>query len=141
LLNLSDLLSEVGALATMAAIVPALFELLGRQLERRRTKGRQETTEMRIRKLTTSLTGAVDLINGIEREIEGRQALVGKLQKDVKRYTKLAALKKDEVEAVAQSLRGEIQREERRSFWRHVALNAFFFILGILASYFLLRPP
>ena len=138
---LSSFFNEVALVASLGAVVPVLFELLQRQLARRRTKGRKETTEMRIRRLTTSLSEAVDLIDGIEKEIDSRQTLVGRLQKDVKRYTKLAALKKGEVEAVAQSLRGEIQREERRSFWQNVGLNAFFFGLGILASYFLLRLP
>ena len=77
---------------------------------------------------------ATELVSHIESEITSRSALAEKLQKDVDVYNKLVELKKPEVEAVAQLLRGELEREGKISFWKGFATNFLFFVLGAIAS-------
>jgi hypothetical protein len=93
----------------------------------------------RVQQLSKSLSEATQLIDQMQIDIESRQRMVTKLQGDLETYDKLAALKKDEVEAVAQVLRGEIDKSSRRSFWEGVAVNFAFFILGAIASWFIGR--
>ena len=96
--------------------------------------GKGETTEDRIRRLTASLQEAAQLINNIESEMTARSVLAEKLQKDIETYNKLVELKKPEVEAVAQLLRGELKREGRRSFWTSLAMNFLFVALGVIGT-------
>jgi hypothetical protein len=88
----------------------------------------------RMDRLTHSLKEAIDLIDQIEGEIRDRHALATRLQEDVRRYERLAALKGEEVEAVAQLFRAELHLETRRSFWRSAALNSVFFLLGVAVT-------
>jgi t-SNARE complex subunit (syntaxin) len=107
-----------------------IFEYLGF-----RAKGIQkETTEDRVKKLSQSLQEAVTLISEIESEIKERTTLAEKLQLDIKTYDRLVQLKKPEVEAISQLLRGELQKEGRKSFWQGFAINFLFFVLGAVTS-------
>jgi len=74
------------------------------------------------------------LISQIETEIDNRQALVHKLQSDIETYRQITELNQSQVEAVAQLLRGELRKESHRSFWRNVAINFGFFVLGAVVS-------
>jgi hypothetical protein len=118
-------------LVAVGALISLLGGLLSLKMLRRKKKG---TTEDRIRRLTNSLREATQLISNIESEITSRYTLAEKLQKDVDVYNKLVELRKPEVEAVAQLLRGELEREGRRSFWKGFATNFLFFVLGAIAS-------
>lgn len=62
-----------------------------------------------------------------------------RLRDDCRRYDTLAQLKGTEVEAVVQSLRGELRREGKRSFLQAVALNLFFFLAGLAVSIYLVH--
>lgn len=92
--------------------------------------------EERAEDLSRSLKEASRLVDQMQSDIQSRQAIVTKLRNDLATYDKLAALKKEEVEAVAQALRGEIDRNARRSFWEGVGVNFGFFFLGVIASWF-----
>ncbi len=96
-----------------------------------------ETTEERVKKLTRSLHEALSLIKSIEGEIKARSTLASQLQNDIDTYNKLVDVKKPEVEAIAQLLRGELKKEGRSSFWKGVLTNFLFFILGAAASWFI----
>lgn len=100
-----------------------------------KTRKSGETIEDRVGKLTKALTDATALIGSIEAEINARSALATQLQADVDKYTKLVEVKKPEVEAIAQLLRGELKKEGRSSFWKGFATNFLFFILGVGASW------
>ena len=126
-----DLVFAIGVAAALGGIASILAELL---MVRLRKKRGEETLEQRITRLTSSLHDATPLINHIQAEIEARQQLVDKLQRDVDTYNKIVESKKPEVEAVAQLLRGELKKEGRRSFWQGVAINFVFFVLGAVLS-------
>ncbi|MCK5625701.1 hypothetical protein KAI11_02490, partial [Candidatus Bathyarchaeota archaeon] len=77
------------------------------------------------------------LIDEILTEIDARQKLVDKLQKDTETYDKIAELKSSEVEAISQLLRGEIRKDGRRSFLQNIIINFTFFCAGIVVTYFI----
>ncbi len=113
-----------------AAVTAALQELRVRG----RMRGTGETTEQRISRLTTSLSEAVHVIQEIESEIQERRKIADTLQSDIETYNRLKDLNQEEVEAVAQVLGVELRREGRRSFWTNFALNAAFFVLGVVVT-------
>lgn len=110
------------------------LEILKLRIDRKVREKRGETTSERIEKLSGALTDATQLIGGIERELKERHRLVEKLRDDCNRYDQLAKLKATEVEAVVQSLRGELRQEGKRSFWQAVLLNFVFFSAGVLVA-------
>jgi hypothetical protein len=87
-----------------------------------------------VKRLVAALTESTRVMAEIQREVTARSALAERLQRDVERHQELLALNREEVEAVAQTLRVEVQREGRRSFWAGVLVNAFFFGLGIVVT-------
>lgn len=124
-----NVLSGIG-LGAAASILGALIQKL-----LQRDKQKQETLETRVDALTTSLRDATQLISQIETEIETRSELATKLREDVERYNQIKKLSAQEVEAVAQVLRGELESEGSKSFWKGVAVNFVFFLLGAASSF------
>jgi hypothetical protein len=121
------LTAALGAVASLLAeIVPRFF---------REKKKSDETIEDRVARLTQSLEEATGLIRNIENEIKARSTLASQLRGDVDRYNQLVQLKKPEVEAVAQLLRGELKKESTSSFWKGFAVNFLFFALGAGTSW------
>jgi peptidoglycan hydrolase CwlO-like protein len=104
-------------------------------INRKRKREQGETIEDRVKRLTKSLGEATSLISNIENEIKARSALATQLQDDIDQYNKLVEVKKPEVEAIAQLLRGELKKESRSSFWKGFAINFLFFVLGAGASW------
>jgi hypothetical protein len=131
-----ELLGSALPMVVAAGGLAIAVEALKVRLERKVRERRGETTPERIEKLSKALTDATSLIGSIERELTERSRLVEKLREDCNRYDELAKLKSSEVEAVVQSLRGEIQQEGKRSFWQSVGLNFLFFVAGILVTRF-----
>lgn len=87
--------------------------------------------EDRVQRLVAALSESTTVISEIEREVRARGELAKRLQADVERHQELLALNREEVEAVAQTLREEVRREGRRGFWVGVLVNAIFFGLGV----------
>lgn len=124
--------------ATFSAAVP-LAEKFLEEPRVRRFLGlapieEQESLDERISRLTRALEESTQLISTIESEIAQRQDLVRRLESDVQTYNQLAQLREAEVEAVAQTLRSELDRQGKKEFWQQVAMNFFFFMLGVGAT-------
>jgi len=66
--------------------------------------------------------------------VRARQELVEQLERDARSHEELLKLRRAEVEAVAQTLRAELDREGRKTLRLGLAQNAFFFVLGVIAS-------
>ncbi len=114
----------------LAGLATSLFSGLLVRYVRKLRAPKGETIQDRVARLTHSLEEATSLIANIEEEVKARSSLVTQLQNDVDRYNKLVEIKRPEVEAIAQLLRGELKREGRASFWKSFAVNFIFFILG-----------
>jgi predicted PurR-regulated permease PerM len=102
-----------------------------------KTRGKKEITpsiEDKITTLATNFKNSLTVISEIESEIENRSKIVNKLQDDVKRFEQLKELSKTQVEAIAQTLRGEIAGESKKSLWRNAIItfivSLLFFFLG-----------
>ncbi len=120
-----------------AGLLLALLPELGKWLSRRST--REESPEDRIAHLTQALREAMKMIGEIESEISARHEMAQKLQVDIATYERViqAKLTHPEIEAIAQMLRGELTKGERRTFWQGFRLNALFFALGCAVTIFL----
>jgi predicted nucleic acid-binding Zn-ribbon protein len=116
----------------IAVILAGLATSIAWQMRRvlNKPKEKTNTIEDRIRILNYSLSQATNLISQIESEVKARSELAEKLEKDVEHYKKLVEIRKPEVEAIAQLLRGELKQESRKSFWLGAAVNFIFFVLG-----------
>jgi TolA-binding protein len=123
---------------TIAGAIASLIVAAIQYSEARR-RGRPETLEDRITKLSSALQDSSRLVAEVEGEISKRQALVVELQHDADRYQKLVSINQEQVQAVAQLLQGELRREGTRSFWKGVLANFVFFVLGALLSWYLGR--
>jgi hypothetical protein len=88
----------------------------------------------RISTLTTSLKGAAETIGAIEQEIKQRQVLVEQLEREADTASKLKTLNKEQLDAVAQVLKGEIQGDQRRNFWSAQGLAFFYAAVGVALS-------
>jgi hypothetical protein len=88
----------------------------------------------RIQLLTGSLNSAAETIGQIEAEIKQRQELVRQLEKDAETASKLAALNKEQMDAVAQVLRSEIKSDQSQNFWGAQFLAFFYAALGVALS-------
>jgi TolA-binding protein len=95
-------------------ISAVLVAYLSARTEWRRARaGKEESFEDRVERLSRSLSEAGRVVGQLEQEIKSRQQLVDHLREE----QQLLELSRDEVDAVAQTLRGELRREGRKSFW------------------------
>lgn len=132
-----DFFKAVAPMMGFVAVAAIGMEYLKVRLERWARAKRGPTTAERIQRLSAALTAATHTIHEIEGELSERSRLVQKLRDDCDRYDQLAKLKATEVEAVVQSLRGELRQEGRRGFWQSVLLNFIFFSAGVATTYLL----
>jgi len=123
----------IGLVVGAGAAFSGLTALLSYRREQRRKK-EAPTIEDKITALAENLKSSLSVISEIESEIESRSQIVSKLKDDVKRYEKLKELNEAQVEAVAQTIRGEIAGESRKSLWRNAIITfivaMIFFFLG-----------
>ncbi len=123
---------------TFVAVAGAISSAIGTLLQKyfERSKGKTETLEVRIDKLTAALKSSSQLVSEVESEIQARKELVVELQKDAEKYEKLISLNQEQVDAVAQVLQGELTKESGKSFKKSLLVNFIFFLLGASASWY-----
>jgi hypothetical protein len=91
---------------------------------------KQPALEDKIKSLSSSLNTAASTISQIETEIAARQTLVQQLKSDAETAEALSALNQQQTQAIAQSLRGQLEKKEKEGFWWSIAQNVFFAALG-----------
>jgi hypothetical protein len=127
-LDITLIMGIAGAVASLSASMISQYFIKGRQ--------GKETLEDRINKLTSALQQSSHLVGEIEKEIETRKNLVLELKQDADKYQNLVSLNREQVDAVAQLLQGELRKEGTKSFWKGVIANFIFFIMGAAFSWF-----
>jgi predicted PurR-regulated permease PerM len=132
-----EMLPEFLAGVAMAGVASLVGEILRRFVQRRNP--RSQTINARVDALTKSLRDAAHLIGTIEAEVRTRSNLAEKLRADVEHYDKIKQVSAAEIEAIAQVFRGELQAEGTKSFWKGVAVNFVFFLLGAASSFLISR--
>jgi multidrug resistance efflux pump len=85
--------------------------------------------------LTAALEQATDLVDELRAEIAEGEALAERYQSDLARYEQLAALKREEVAAIAVEIRSEVRSGDQCGIAVALATNAVigavFFGLGL----------
>jgi len=133
--------------ATIAAAIGLGASTLGAtvgyvvsHLQRRRLVG-SSTTEGRISSLISSLKSSADTLSKsitalgeIEGEMGKKRLLANKLQREIDHSTRIAALTREEVDAVTHVMGGVVRREGRRSFWKGLLINFVFFAAGVITT-------
>ena len=120
--------TEIVAGVTFGLLVSILGEFAKHVGRKKQTK--ENNLECKIKELTSALSESAHLIDNIQGEIDKRHKLVTKLKEDHEHFENLIKLKESEIEAVAQLLRGELQKEGKNSFLKGVIVNLIFFVLG-----------
>ena len=99
------------------------------------------TTEGRISSLISSLKSSADTLSKsitalgeIEGEMGKKRLLANKLQREIDHSTRIAALTREEVDAVTHVMGGVVRREGRRSFWKGLLINFVFFAAGVITT-------
>ena len=122
-------------IVALAALLVSIFSFwIGYWTEERKRKREAPTLKDKATTLIKSLKESLSAISEIEAEVEKRGKLVEKLENDVQRYEQLKELNKAQVEAVAQTIRGEVAGESKKSLWRNAIITfivaLIFFSLG-----------
>jgi len=118
----------------LAAALTAFVTYSLNRARRQRVLEDSEPIEQRLDRLTTALSEAGHVIGEIQTEVEKRRAVVDRLRQDAETYQRLIEVNREELEAVAQVLGGELRKEGRRSFWVNLGTNFAFFALGAVVS-------
>lgn len=123
------------SLALLGGLASALVATLRRYLEApARLDEKEQTFETRVDELVSALRTASRTVTELEAAVRSRQDIVARLQEE----QRLLELNAEELQAIKDLVRTEIQRENkrdsRRNFWISFGQNAFFFGLGIGAS-------
>lgn len=127
-----ELLAKLSSLAVVVTISFAIMGLVNSFWP----KPEQPDIAERIKTLTSSLNSAAKTIAEIEEQIKQREELVHRLQSDAEIAKKLTELNKPQLDAVAQVLKGEIEKDERQKFWTAQALAVFYTLLGVALAEF-----
>ena len=120
--------------ASTLAIVGVVFGASFFFEKARNPPSERPSLEQRIKLLTESLNTSARTITEIEDEVAARQKLVAKLKADAETAQALASMNQKQTEAIAQALRGQLEQQERSSFWKNIWLNVFFAVLGVVLS-------
>ena len=120
-----------GILGVSASMV---YELIS-TIKKRKSESKEDNITSQIKRVSKVLEDSVQEINSLQIELEKRIELVEKLQKEAKDAENIISLTEDQVKAIRTTLNNELQKESRKSFWKGVAINFVFFVLGALASY------
>jgi hypothetical protein len=96
--------------------------------------GMQERVDRLTRTLRDAMRALAATSEELQHEVDRGQELVAKLEADARTYEELARVNRAQAEAVATLVRGELETEGRRSFWKGFAMNLGFFLAGAVVS-------
>jgi hypothetical protein len=98
----------------------------------------RERTQRLTKALEVAMTALAETSDELQLEVEQGQRLVTKLERDAHTYEELAKVSRDQAEAVAVLVRGEVKAEGRRSFWTQLwvqfVLGVVFFVAGVIVT-------
>jgi len=132
-----DVMSILGIALGAAVAVSAGFTIV-RLLLGRGEEEKEPTLQDRISNLTKNLESSAAVITEIEAEISKRKSLAQQLETDIERDKKLKEISKDQVEAIAQTLRIPLVKESRKSLIINAIITfvvaLVFFAIGYLVG-------
>jgi len=120
----ASLIAAIGVGAAMAHVYKAIVPPPPPQLE----------LVDKIRVLTQSLNSSATVIGEIEKEISDRIKLVDRLKNDAATAEHLASLHREQAEAIAQALKGQLRKQEQDNFWSSNFQALFWTFVGVLMT-------
>jgi hypothetical protein len=99
----------------------------------------KQTLDTRLQELINSLSQAGSAISGIEREIDSRQELAEKLEKQKMIAEEAIKLSKEQVDAVSALLSKQVAKQSRKDSRADWIKQIFFFVLGVLVTILLAK--
>lgn len=132
-------------MAYLACLLAVLLLMRKRREARKlEVEDQNESLESKLRLLGKSATRASSLATQITIEIDAMSAKAVHAKETAENAEKIAALSETERAAVAamvrQELGGQLQGKEKRDLKMQILLSCTFFVLGILASIFVVSP-
>ena len=125
----------VGASALGAVLGQLAFRYQKRRLaESSTTEGRISSLISSLKSSADTLSESITALSEIEDEMGKKRLLADKLQREIDHSTRIAALTRKEVDAVAYVMGGVVRREERRSFWKSLLVNFLFYAAGVTTT-------
>jgi hypothetical protein len=133
---IAEVLNLLGVFTATGAIFGILLaQFLGREAAPGlAARNASLTLEARIEHQAQALRNAADNMRAIEREIAAREQLVEKLAADAATHEHLLDVTRQEAEAIARTLRGELARSDTRARREQLLFGLVFFALGVTAS-------
>jgi len=118
----------------VVSVAVATLPILSRQPRRASSSRGEPTVAARIDDATRSLELAAKLVNELQIEMQARMVALERLQVENAEYEKLAAVQKEEAEAVSRLIEGVISSTHTRLNRSSRRDQALFFIAGLIAS-------
>ncbi len=125
----------VGALAILVAVI-GLF-ILAQRANRRAVTG--EKGRLNIEKMSASLTEALNIIDGINRQVTEGQQTLDRLERETDVRRQLARLSSDEAKAVTLEMQDIVRAETSRGTRYQFLINFGFFVAGVVITLVLTR--
>lgn len=127
-------MASVIAVTAIAFVLSFLVQLLKSGVLKVYAETNEPSLEDKIKELSSYLEKSANMIKNVEDEINQKQQLVASLQKDEDTYKTLLLQDKDKVNAIVNVIQSAAKKENDKSFWKGVLVNAVFFLLGTAAS-------
>jgi hypothetical protein len=136
--DISAILTGIAIAATVVSFLTGVQTRLAAKREALRREGEPQTLDARLRALASASGEVSRLAKEVEVEAEAQLLLAKTATEEARRSQALASLNQEQSEAVSQLVRQGMADEgklgRRVDFWKSLAVNSGFFILGILAS-------
>ncbi|OWV04722.1 hypothetical protein B5D80_19720 [Micromonospora wenchangensis] len=122
------------AQAALGILNPLAGRLIFDDISRLLKKPSDSGLEERLKELGASMQQSSQLIAEIEGGLKIREAAVEKLKQEAQTARNIKDMTDQQRAAVAAVLRTEVAREGRKTLWQGAAVNAFFFVAGVLVT-------
>ena len=138
---------DVLSIITLAGGLLSIFFplLLSKNVPKEDLKKEQKDTAAKIEDISNVLSKSAQDIITIEQELQQRIKKVNELKNQATQAEHLLSISQDQVSAIQQSINQELNKDSKKNFWKSVAVNFVFFLLGaivsFLISYFFAHTP
>ena len=126
--------SVVGAVLSYVVSYVVLRLQRKRLLESSTTEGRISSLISSLNRSADTLSESITALSEIEDEMGKKRLLADKLQREIDHSTRIAALTRKEVDAVAHVMGRIVRREGKHSFWKSLLVNFLFYTAGVITT-------
>ena len=125
-------------IALLTSLSAGALTLFASRFRSRKISKEAPSLEDVVKVLAANLESASASISQIESEILKRKEVVAKLKQDAELFQQLKDLNQAQVEAIAQTIRGEVATISNKSIWINAivafVIAAIFFVIGFFVA-------